>query len=530
MKNIVATLAKNVIVFLFLTFLTTAPTLADINPPEPAGQGNLSPNSGTKVQMKNEKIEFNILQPRTDTSSSYPKGILPVKVTAEFNMYNTSDSTESMDITFPKCDDYSSPYTECSWGAKFSNFIVYVDSNLLGTVDETEIKIPKYQLGYCPEEPRAEVISKVFKWHQDFPAKKITNVKVTYNLDIEEYTPTHGYYLDYVLSTGGNWFGNIENGKIIFSSPDKVTDEYFKLDSGGNRPGFGDAAILSPNIQETIQENKMLINFDNLKPSTKENLHLFVVDPKERAVIDSLKDNVSKNGTFIAYANLGEEYGKLSTIHGYYENSEYATNSLNNFNKSIELANNFDDLKQITNKMIFTKNGGDQTEANQLTEGQPGGNSPFIGRGGNWVDQAMGRQSVTNAFQNLANKRLSFNKTDQFALNLLEKIKKSSPYPDYTTPPYSPSPCASPGQTTVTQTPPENKSNNLKILGLSVDKKMLVAAAAIGTLGVVIAGAAILYYFRRKRKIKEQLNAVPSLEENDKEANETEGDSQNPTA
>lgn len=402
--------------FLFFVFIGIRRVVfADINPPSPAGQGNVTPIITTKVQMKNEKVEFVIANPQIATEASYPSGNLPIKVTAQFNMYNTSDSTEKIDITFPKCDYYSTNYFDC-WAQRFSNFTVSVNNNKINTVSESSENIPVSQLAYKPRQTTVE--GSFYKWNQSFPAKQITTVTITYDLNVNLYDPYHNYYLDYVLSTGGNWYGNIEHGEILFSSPKKPLDEYFSL-SSGNKEGF------SKKLTKSIDGNTLRVTFDNIKPSFDENIHLSIFDPQERDIIDSLKEKAQNTNTAVAYSKLAGAYANLSVIHIPYENGNYSSRAFTYFDKAITLATKFSDLQQITNNLFFTKNGGDLSEATQLKDSSCETENIFCERG-NWVYETVAwHESERNIMQELANKRLTFSKDDKFALNILDILKQN---------------------------------------------------------------------------------------------------------
>jgi hypothetical protein len=341
--------------------------------------------------------------------------------------------------------------------------------------------------------------------------------------------------LDYVLSTGGNWFGNIENGEIIFSFPDPVRDEYYKLTSGNINN-------LSPKLTKSIADNTLSVKYLDIKPTVNENLHLFIFDPQERDVIDSLKEKAKNDNTVSAYNTLGTEYTKLSgrTINpSYYVNNvnaDYSKQALIYFDKAIDLANNFNDLQQITNSIFLIENGGDQQEVDFV-------NSSYedFRAGSNWIEgMAAYKDIAINTFLKLANKRLSMVSNDAFGLNLKDVVKKitsmpsqsygvnkplensitscpsisTNPNPTIGTyclskncpsqqPPAVVAAEPSPAKITV-QTPTKT---TIKILGLNIDRNIFSASTII----IILTG---LWFFMRNQLTKKQKDSKqPSAED-----------------
>ena len=451
-----------VLFLLFIPLFLPKFANADINAPSTLNSSGIEAGSGTQVQMKNEKVTLDIsgnsykkpvqiknAQGGTSNFGSVTSTYLPVKVTAEFNMYNPSDSDESIDVTFPSCDYYSTSTEDCG---SMSDFSVVVNGVSVSGITQIEKTIPDKLLGYTPPNP---IKGTFYNWHQSFSAKSITNVKVVYTLAAKEFDVAHppytgaaGYYINYILSTGGSWNGNIENGEVIFNLPEKADKKYFILTSGGQ-----ESASLSAKLTETIDQDKVIVSFKNLKPSYSENLNLILFDPAEVAILNTLTTKAEKDNTFAAYVSLFKEYVKFIKAHYIFTLSGLPSGIktlddqlFKTFDKLIKLSKNYSELREATSIFFFdSKDVSDETIVAKIQDtcwtvvdangnSRNADNSETCQFANNVYDltweNALGDNSYyKSVIEELANKRLEYNSNDVLAKYLLSAMigKTSTP-------------------------------------------------------------------------------------------------------
>ncbi|HNB51236.1 MAG TPA: hypothetical protein PK530_04815, partial [Anaerolineales bacterium] len=234
---------RNIFIFLIVLFaglvlaIHFQPASADMAPPPPAIGSDLYPSiENTNVRMVSETVLMDVAG-----ASENPWG--EARVTAEFFMQNTGDTTEEMRARFPLNFAEYQLKEELESGEEFCDFI---GAPAIETIDvwvndqEAPVEITTKTVvdPLASNEEVGEVNITLPCWaHFDvvFPPGEEVVVKIAYSASGYDRTGGGSRYqsrtdekgtteFSYVLGTGAGWFDTIGKADIVIRLPYDVTD------------------------------------------------------------------------------------------------------------------------------------------------------------------------------------------------------------------------------------------------------------------------------------------------------------------
>lgn len=265
-------------VFLVLVIFALAkPVRADVAPPAQPPGANLEPGGEiTQVRMMAEKV---LMEVKPGSGDSLGQAV----VTADFTMRNLGDSTEAMAVRFPiSANDGFSSYPE------IKNLQVQVDGRSVRT---------RRIMGEDPyyggdQVPWAEFQAK-------FPPGKDVKVRVTYQLEGTGYPPFASF--SYILSTGAGWKDTIGSADLVVKLPYEANVNNVLL---AGETGY---SFTSPGA--VLDGREIRWHYENLEPTTADNLEVELVMPAKWQKVLKEQDNVTRD------PNDGEAWGRLGKLY-----------------------------------------------------------------------------------------------------------------------------------------------------------------------------------------------------------------------
>jgi hypothetical protein len=250
---------------------------ADVAPPAQPPGANLEPGGETtQVRMIAEKV---LIEVKPGNGDSLGQAV----VTADFTMRNLGDSTETMAVRFPiSANDGFSSYPEIK--------------NLQVQVDGRSVRTGRI-LGEDPyyggdQVPWAEFQAK-------FPLGKDVKVRVTYQLEGTGYPPFASF--NYILSTGAGWKDTIGSADVVVKLPYEANTDNVLL---AGETGY---SFTSPGA--VLDGREIRWHFENLEPTTADNLEVELVMPAKWQKVLKEQDNVTRD------PNDGEAWGRLGKLY-----------------------------------------------------------------------------------------------------------------------------------------------------------------------------------------------------------------------
>ncbi len=264
-----------------LLFISSAPVLADVAPPEPpSGTAPEPGNEITNVRMMSETVLINI---NADNPLDDGNG----KVTATFTMRNLGDTDEQMDVRFPL--DQTT-----RWGGLckdiFPQFSPITDLRV--KVNDLFVSTQKtYETITIPtiEEPHPTITIPCWEnFPVSFPVAKDVVIEVTYTTEPYQFADA-SYIYAYILETGTGWKDTIGTADIIFQLPYELNDSNF----------------YSCQPQDCmLSGNKIQWHYEDFEPTS--NISASLLPPPLWQKIELEKKNTLRN------PNDGEAWGRLA--------------------------------------------------------------------------------------------------------------------------------------------------------------------------------------------------------------------------
>jgi hypothetical protein len=262
--------AKIIFIILFLlgVFISPQSAHADMAPPPEVELGGLLSFQDTEVQMMYERVELELQMFYSED------GLDPIQnrvvVNAYFVMKNQGVIDESMQAVFPSqslpiCHGNTSGDSFTFYNIIQDSFEVAID----GVVVPTSVLEAPY--GECLDYPW-------LAFDINFPVNKEVLVKVSYIM--ETFNVDSAQNIDYILETGAGWKGKIGRGYIILKFPYAVTSE--NVLSGATK-GY------------QILYNEVFWSFQDLEPTSENNIHISIVSPNVWLEIQSLRAQIEKD-------------------------------------------------------------------------------------------------------------------------------------------------------------------------------------------------------------------------------------------
>ena len=256
---------------------------ADVAPPEsPPGSNLLPGNEGTQVRMMSETVIFDVLE---KSASKWPG---QAKVNAQFQMRNLGNNLEQMEARFPL-----SYWNGGSDG--FGNFpqITGIQIQVNGrTVQTHKITTPNPSGIYDQAVPWAA-------FPVTFPPGEDVQITVKYTADGYGEYPYVGFR--YILDTGAGWKDTIGSADLIVRLPYEANQQNVIFDE---TTGFAQT-----NPGSSIAGTELRWHYDDLEPTSADNLEVALVDPQAWIKVLSERQNIQKN------PNDGEAWGRLGKVY-----------------------------------------------------------------------------------------------------------------------------------------------------------------------------------------------------------------------
>jgi hypothetical protein len=251
------------------------PVQADVAPPQfPPDKGTgIEPDRDTKVQMVSEEVVFDM------PAANDPDTIINLEMTASFQMRNQGSESEIMKVGFPMgCDP--------------------VDNDASVTVNDRPAEI-------LIEDGEAVIIQDVggrcqsnnwIRFDVTFPPKQ--DVWIVVKLSYLEQSVGSYFYYHYILETGAGWYGPIGKGAVVFNLPYQPENLNFQ--------GFWDSSKI---LSRIYGDKSVRFTFNELEPTSNNNLYFLIGDPYTWQQVDTARENVRENPQDPkAYVQLGQAY------------------------------------------------------------------------------------------------------------------------------------------------------------------------------------------------------------------------------
>jgi hypothetical protein len=287
-----AKIALSVLIILSL-LIPSQPVRADVAPPPAPQLGGLEPfgYQETNVQMVYERVEMEVGQ--IFLFSSDPQN--RVTVTAYFTMHNQGKTSESMQVIFPL-----ESFTDCESSSETANNYTYyqVNKDSFKVVIDGNIVPAREVVTPHPHEDCDKMTWAGFD--VNFPVDQDVVIRVQYVMD--------AYYVDlmqnieYVLETGAGWAGPIRRGYVVVKFPYTATTENVLSDT---TPGY------------QFLYNEIFWSFENLEPTSKDNIQVSIVSPHTWQEILFLRRDLKSNPALPEkWIKLAQTYWYISTMKG----------------------------------------------------------------------------------------------------------------------------------------------------------------------------------------------------------------------
>jgi hypothetical protein len=297
---------KSVKTILFISFLTcmlipVRDVHADIAPPPAPQLGGLEPfgYQDTNVQMAYERVEMELQSFLPPEDETFPQS--RVNVTAYFTMRNQGDLPESMQVIFP-LESFSNCRLGFGGGNSYTTYLVNADSFQV-LVNGNPVPVEKV----VTEHPDKDVqglgdTCKQMTWagfDVTFPAGEDVVIRVEY--DMESTGVDSMQNIEYILETGAGWAGPIQRGYVIVKFPYSASVENVLPES---TPGY------------QFLYNEVYWSFENLEPTSDNNIQVSIVSPHTWQKIISLRRDLKENPKQPEkWLDLADTYFSIATWH-----------------------------------------------------------------------------------------------------------------------------------------------------------------------------------------------------------------------
>jgi hypothetical protein len=288
-----------------------APALADAAPPPP-DPGNTIQNQGqtTNVRMVSEDVLITI----TDDQAV---------IHASFQLRNMGTTEEAFDVWFP-----DGIYREDM--GKVEHHIIDFSAAVDGAPAVIGTSYAEHIREGCPETQCRPVPIPWKTWPVIFPVGQTVSVSVDYAL------PPARYYSDsfdlyaYVLSTGAGWYGTIGHGKVTVRLPYEVTPDNVN-------PEPDDYLVNMDPDYYRISGTDIIWEFDDLEPTSDDNIDVFVMRPADWRGIQTAERNVEASPDSVdAHAALARALAHALNTLPYRGNLRQSEASLRMYDRAVD--------------------------------------------------------------------------------------------------------------------------------------------------------------------------------------------------
>ncbi len=273
------------------------PVRADIAPPQMPGGSNLSPgeDTGTPVEMAYEQVTFIVGEEVDFQVEELDLQGVEAHVQAVFQMQNTSQTDETMQVRFPLVDPsgLGDGFTHVP---KLQDFSVSIAGE---PSDWINVETPN------PNQPNDPPVQWA-AFDVTFPAGETVEIQVDYSTHSTGYLPEASF--NYILTTGAGWKGPIGEGDIILKMPYVASNENVL------------SWKFAPAPQPMLEEDEVRWHFQNLEPQKLDNWSVTIFSPKFMNEIYDLREVVADNPEDAnALKDLGDLYLQAAEGKGIYK-------------------------------------------------------------------------------------------------------------------------------------------------------------------------------------------------------------------
>lgn len=276
---------KRIFVFLivFLPLLMfPASAMADIAPPaQPRGANPVPGGEGTQVRMVAEMV---VIEVKRDVPQD---SLGQADVTATFTMVNQGETEERMDVRFPLT----------FWNGLSDGFGSYPE------IDDLRVEVEGQPRGtrrvttpnpYNPDIPIPWAAFEVV-----FPPEREIVIEVQYTAEAMGEYPNIAF--GYVLETGAGWNGTIGSADLVVRLPYEANRQnvVFETHTGYSMTTSGGE----------IQGSEVLWHYEDLEPTSEQNLEVSLVMPEAWETVLRERMNVAQD------PEGGEAWGRLGKIY-----------------------------------------------------------------------------------------------------------------------------------------------------------------------------------------------------------------------
>ena len=284
--------------FLLLVIILLVPTgaaRADAAPPMNPPGGDVSPEGQTQVQMVAEQVVFDFRASSDDSAS----------VNAWFLFKNQGNADEHLKVRFPLNGD---PISQDQQGnlaySMIGDFTASVGGAPLPTqvVKDSDANASQFFLG------SGSALMYWSEFDMDFPVGQ--NVKLTVNYTFHPATDASSAEVDYILATGAGWSGPIGKADLIFRFPYIINDYNFLMSY------YTDPTTRIAGTTVTVQENEIRLHWDDLEPTSENNVSVWIKRPSLWAPVLSGRSRVIADpGNEDAWLSLARAYAAAAQEH-----------------------------------------------------------------------------------------------------------------------------------------------------------------------------------------------------------------------
>jgi hypothetical protein len=240
-----------------------------------------------------ERVELEV-DGSVDSSDGYDFQQNRVVVTAYFTMHNNGNAPESMQAIFPL-----ESFTNCESGVGMGNSYTYYSVNQDSfevMIDGNIVPIKKVVTAH-PHQGCEHMTWAGFDI--TFPVDEDVVIRVNYVM--ESLGVDDMQNIEYILETGAGWAGPIQRGYVVIKFPYTATTENVLSES---TPGY------------QFLYNEIFWSFENLEPTSDDNIQISILSPGTWQEILSLRRNLEENPALPdKWLKLAQIYFDISTWH-----------------------------------------------------------------------------------------------------------------------------------------------------------------------------------------------------------------------
>ncbi len=284
-----------VILLMLVLFGFPSKAIADVAPPiNPPGSNPQPGAESTQVRMMAETVLIDV------QNDFMPGSLGSAVITADFNMRNLGNDSESMAVRFPiSANDGRGEYPE------IADLVISVSGK----------KIQYRRTSY----PDVEDASRTVPWAEfdvNFPVGQDIPIQVKYKLRGSGYAPYTAFY--YILESGAGWKDTIGSADIILRLPYEASPQNVVM---GLQIGWAETTRGG-----VFEGNDVRWHFDNFEPGPNQavqNMEFALVAPSVWNKLLLVRANAAKSpNDSEAWGQLGKAYKSVFLMNRFYRSDD----------------------------------------------------------------------------------------------------------------------------------------------------------------------------------------------------------------